>query len=536
MSLLLHFHRPAKEAAMETIGLLVTREPATPQNIPATLCWTPGTDAASPPTPLVTNTVREYNSAMDTIANLTAPETKREPLISQLRNPLNNLSKEEQFNVVKKASEDCLLVCRAIAPGSGEELFKSMAQSAQEETFEGSPPGDLMVLMTAYKNAKTKNLKKQILSLNAYRYPINMLQKIHQPYGKLSTWEIKQARSHANLSGPGTTPEVTTKHRVRLDMSKVDHFVEFTNRPYFYQDVSYGSKILILEIGDRIEMPNVVRTVNRSTMIEQYMEYCKENCHEPLSRSTLFKILEVREASQRKSLQGLDNTAADGTAGFQTLETLVETLEKGGMEKQWCLDVRRKLRDAKRYLKTDFRVHCQPHDSTCADHCGHFALSDPVEADIQQPCSHEHVFSCDDCQGMKNVLQEVRLGIEGSSVRSEQREDLLYDFDRAKSDILLWKAHIIRSINQEEAKQDAITSADDTSAVVIMDWAMKFLQIRYREKQADWFGKRGISWHISTVLTKNASTGKVELKSYAHIFDSCQQDWYAVCSIIENLN
>ena len=26
------------------------------------------------------------------------------------------------------------------------------------------------------------------------------------------------------------------------------------------------------------------------------------------------------------------------------------------MEKQWCLNVRRNLRDAKRYLKTDFRV------------------------------------------------------------------------------------------------------------------------------------------------------------------------------------
>ena len=163
-------------------------------------------------------------------------------------------------------------MCSAIAPGSGEELFKSMAQSTQRETLDGSPPNDLVVLMTAYKNAKTKNLKRQILSLYAHRYPMSMLQKIHQPYGKLSTWEIKQARSHANLSGPGTTPEVTTKHRVRLDMSKVDHFVEFTNRPYFYQDVSYGSKILILESGDRIEMPNVVRTVTRSTMIEQYLE------------------------------------------------------------------------------------------------------------------------------------------------------------------------------------------------------------------------------------------------------------------------
>ena len=118
---------------------------------------------------------------MDTIANLTAQETKREPLISQLKTPLNNLSKAEQLNVVQKASGDCLLVSSAIEPGGGEELFKCMAQSTQREKFDGSPHGDLVVLMTAYKNAKTKNLKRQILSLYAYRYPMSMLQKVHRP-------------------------------------------------------------------------------------------------------------------------------------------------------------------------------------------------------------------------------------------------------------------------------------------------------------------------------------------------------------------
>ena len=85
------------------------------------------------------------------LTNLAAQGTKREPLTSRLKTPLNNLSKAEQLNVVQKASEDCLVVCSAIAPGSGEELFNSMAQSTQEK-FEGSPPGDLVVLMTAYKN------------------------------------------------------------------------------------------------------------------------------------------------------------------------------------------------------------------------------------------------------------------------------------------------------------------------------------------------------------------------------------------------
>ena len=99
-------------------------------------------------------------------------------------------------------------------------------------------------------------------------------------------------------------------------------------------------------------MPNVVRTVTRSTMISQYIQFCQEEKSEPLSRSLLFKILEVREASQRKSLQGLDNTAADGSADFQTVERIVDDLENGGLARQWRTEVKERLKDAKRYLKT----------------------------------------------------------------------------------------------------------------------------------------------------------------------------------------
>ena len=115
-------------------------------------------------------------------------------------------------------------------------------------------------------------------------------------------------------------PEEKIHHRVRIDMTKVDHFVEFINRPYFYQDVSYGTKFLKLDSDETIEMRNVVRTVTRSTMISQYIHFCQEEKFEPLSRTTLFKILDVvRQASQSKSLQGVDNTAADGSAGFQKI-------------------------------------------------------------------------------------------------------------------------------------------------------------------------------------------------------------------------
>ena len=73
-----------------------------------------------------------------------------------------------------------------------------------------------------------------------------------------------------------------------------------------------------MDSGAKLKMPNVIRTVTRSTMINQYLMFCKEEMVEPLGRAT-FRILQVREASQQKSLCGVDNTAADGSAGFEKL-------------------------------------------------------------------------------------------------------------------------------------------------------------------------------------------------------------------------
>ena len=95
---------------------------------------------------------------------------------------------------------------------------------------------------------------------------------------------------------------------------------------------------------ETIEMLKVVRTVTRSTVISQYIQFFQEEKFKPLSRTTLFKILEVRQASQKRLIQGLDNTAAAGSAGFQKNEMIVDDLEKGGMNRQWCAEVKERLK------------------------------------------------------------------------------------------------------------------------------------------------------------------------------------------------
>ena len=117
----------------------------------------------------------------------------------------------------------------------------------------------------------------------------------------------------------------------------------------------------------------------------------------------------------------------------------------------------------------------------------------------------------------------------------DHQEGILYDFVRAKQNILHWKVHILRSCNQEKAKQDLLQNLNISEAIVVMDWAMKFQQMKFREKQSEGFGKRGLSWHISSVIFKDENSKEVEVQSYAHLFDSCTQDWFSVASILEDL-
>ena len=60
----------------------------------------------------------------------------------------------------------------------------------------------------------------------------------------------------------------------------------------------------------------------------------------------------------------------------------------------------------------------------------------------------------------------------------------------------------MRAINQEKSKIDILDNLTAGQVLVVMDWAMKWLPRSYRETQKEWFGKKGISWHVSVCITK----------------------------------
>ena len=56
---------------------------------------------------------------------------------------------------------------------------------------------------------------------------------------------------------------------------------------------------------------------------------------------------------------------------------------------------------------------------------------------------------------------------------------------KAKKHILAWKAHLLRSINQDEVRLDTIKALNETSVFLVQDWAMKFIPRKFRESQKD---------------------------------------------------
>ncbi|KAK2546987.1 hypothetical protein P5673_033247 [Acropora cervicornis] len=168
----------------------------------------------------------------------------------------------------------------------------------------------------------------------------------------------------------------------------------------------------------------------------------------------------------------------------------------------------------------------------CADHCTTYSLSDPKNTEFKGECKHKHVVECERCESLEDVLKDVKDKINNIDIDEEQRKRIYFDYKQHEAAIKAWKAHLVRTVLQEEAKQAALDKLDDETCLIIVDWEMKFLPLKYRETMCEFFGKRGLSWHISAVVTKKDS--RIEVECFVHVFNFCTQNNYAVASIFEH--
>lgn len=86
-----------------------------------------------------------------------------------------------------------------------------------------------------------------------------------------------------------------------------------------------------------------------------------------------------------------------------------------GLEEQTAKDINSRLRAAKTYLKTDYKIHVSRADP-CPDHCSVYALS-TEEPEYQGYCEHEHNIICDRCDNYRNVLVDLQQSLSSCAVK-----------------------------------------------------------------------------------------------------------------------
>ena len=141
---------------------------------------------------------------------------------------------------------------------------------------------------------------------------------------------------------------------------------------------------------------------------------------------------------------------------------------------------------------------------------------------------------CERCEELKAVLSKVQALISNTNIlKQSDKDDAIYTCNEALAHIQNWKAHQLRCINQDNARIDILKKLDQNNALIIQDWAMKYLPRQYRESQGEWFAKRGFSWHISVVIRKTA--GEFETQAFVHVVEQCSQDSPCVVALTEHI-
>ncbi|CAB4034797.1 Hypothetical predicted protein, partial [Paramuricea clavata] len=177
-----------------------------------------------------------------------------------------------------------------------------------------------------------------------------------------------------------------------------------------YEFTAARRRTLTLSSGEKINIPNVIRTMLPSHLIRQYNQYCSEEDFIPLSTRTLFRILsEACVASVRKSLQGLDSYAAEGGRGFDDLISLLDTLMQYGANDPEIHKLKESLKHLIQYIKSDYKS-----------------------------------------------LDLVKSFIQSTNLPEDVQDDALFTARTACDAVLSWKSHQLRMVHQDVARSDAI--------------------------------------------------------------------------------
>ena len=169
-------------------------------------------------------------------------------------------------------------------------------------------------------------------------------------YFHCTKYKVDQARKLKSLAnGLEILKKATITTRNKLNIQKCEHFLDFLFNNKLLQDVAYGITNIKFDNGDCQKIAHAMLVTKYSHTISFYLEACKNSDYNPLSKSSLWRILASIKPSKRKSLGGLDNLTASGINGF---ETIIKQASKYRIE----TTTTEAIQNGRTYLKTNYQM------------------------------------------------------------------------------------------------------------------------------------------------------------------------------------
>ncbi len=464
--------------------------------------------------------------------------------IKSLHFPMTSLNglKEETVSKYARQYRRVMKSFFKIVSLSESKEWAAISQNTEEQQFwmkgsEGTRLANVVSsVASSFVHARTAKQRVQTLSAVA---PYVNLKEIQNYIPGLSQQMYAKARLFAKqYMGMEVPPDQKVKIE-RTDKAKLGLLLGFITSDLVITDLPFGWSKKKLGAGDSGDIPVVVHHLANEHVWQMYNRWLSEigQADMRLSRMTVLRILKACTATKRHSVHGLDSFSFDGLEGFDDLKGVIKQLaKKKTTEANWKEKQLKKLREAKVYLRGDYKVHVSS-ASEIPDHCSRWALSDEKDVKWSEGCIHQHALKCQRCEMLKDLLKDVKLSMDNVATNEtniKERMQMEFAYESASNRILAWKAHQLRTVHQENAKVEIWELASENDVYIFLDFAMKWPQSAGRESQAGWYGKRGTVWHEGAAFNKKI--GFTYRRIFTHVLDeSTAQNTQTVQGILVDI-
>lgn len=431
------------------------------------------------------------------------------------------------------------------------EIFRQALASKQEENHRKKnlapfPESVKVALQEAYADRRNKKSKEEAVQLASLfvqeRYTSrDMAEVIRESSFNSHLYQMARQHAQAGLAGRKYSIHmVATRNRERYEQAiafavttiiancdgqtkgKEVHYSSGEKTPL---SATYVRRHSVTRLMDIVTMAFLQRDAEVRGVPLEFDEKGKP-LHDVIingiSHTDMRKLIKTIAPTENKCKGALDAiTEIFGSKTLERLEVLMADVIAAANGDAATIALAKKaieeIQFVRVYMKTDFNDHHKTHKDVLMEaikqnHCHHWNMGvydDSVNGGKDTDCGHIHDGRCLECDMIIDFLDSCYEAIGSLRKRGlltvRSMESLVNRMDTCAERFMYYLGHQIRLVHESEyiSSVNERIKKDHSLVLIEIDWAMKWLSMRYREKMVEWFGKKGKKLHYPIIKILN---------------------------------